>query len=313
LYPPLDTYHNARYFVQLFQPDLAIFVKYEFWYHFLYFLKKSGVPLFLVSGIFRENHIFFRPWGGLFRRTLRAFETLFVQNEFSRKMLAEIGIKNVVVTGDTRFDRVIQITERAKDIPEAMQFSQQRDTVVCGSTWPEDEAFITAYINAFPEHFKWIIAPHEINEDHLKQLEARLTVQTVRFSKFRAQDASARVLLIDNYGMLSTLYRYACMAYVGGGFGKGLHNILEAATYGIPVLFGPRHQRFREAIALNYRGGGFALQAPQEFASYVRRLRNHPEVRKMAGDEAFKYIHNSRGATEKVMMDLRPRLQQHCS
>ena len=251
---PWDTPSHAKRFIEITKPVLAIFIKYEFWYNYSAELKKRNTPLLSVSCIFRAEQLFFKSYGSIFRKILGNFSWFFVQNLESIKLLKSIGITNASVAGDTRFDRVYEITQQGQDIPVANQFKNSQKVFVIGSCWPEDMDLLAAFINE-NQFLKFIIAPHEISEEFLSEIENSLQVKTVRFSEAGAGVEEARVLLIDNIGMLSRLYRYGEFAYIGGAFGKGLHNILEAACYGVPVFFGNKnYEKFQEAKELIMRG-----------------------------------------------------------
>jgi 3-deoxy-D-manno-octulosonic-acid transferase len=247
VYLPADTPGNAAKFIKLVHPEAAIFVKYEFWNNYISVLHSRNIPLYLISGIFRPGQLFFRWYGTFFRSMLRKFKMLFVQDEASSELLRKAGILNVVVAGDTRFDRVRKIACAARHIKELEEFRGEEKLFLAGSSWIPDEEIITKYINLHPGKMKWVFAPHEIDNSNIERLMKLLKVKTARFSLYGStpDNADARVLIIDNIGMLSSAYRYAHIAAVGGGFGKGIHNILEPACWGIPVLFGPRHEKFR--------------------------------------------------------------------
>ena len=303
-YLPLDTAANARRFLDAFRPDAAVFVKYEFWYHYLSELHARGIPTYLISAIFRPGQPFFRRWGGLHRRMLGFFTRLYVQDEASLRLLASIGVDRTQQAGDTRFDRVAQIAAAAESVPRVEAFCQGRPAVVCGSTWPADEEIITDYINSHPESGKWVIVPHEVGEGHVREIVARCKAPAARYSDEAADLAAARVLVVDRIGFLSAVYRYASVAYIGGGFGKGIHNTLEAAVYGIPVVFGPNHRKFKEATDLLERGGAFTIKNKDEFGSLFDSLLENPAIAQTAGGEALAYVRSQLGATEAVIRQL---------
>lgn len=300
-YLPFDTPNNARKWVEVTRPSLAIFVKYEFWYNYSEELRKANIPLISASAIFREDQVFFRNIGSPMRSVLRNFSHFFVQNQTSAKLLQSIGINNVTVAGDTRFDRVYEITSSKERILVAEQFKGDEKVMVAGSCWAEDMEVLAAFITETP--IKFIIAPHEISETFLSEIERSIVGKTVRFSKAsnEAELESAKVLLIDNVGMLSKLYRYGEFAYVGGAFGKGLHNILEAACYGIPVFFGNKnYQKFNEARELIMLGGAFEVNDFADLRGKYEMV-NTPENFMLACEVTRNYVLNNLGATDKVV------------
>jgi 3-deoxy-D-manno-octulosonic-acid transferase len=300
IYMPADIPSNARYFLDKTRPDMALIVKYEFWYNYLNELKKRDIPVFLVSGIFRPSQYFFRWYGRFARVMFSAFNHIFVQDEQSGTLLSRIGIERYTVTGDTRFDRVSQIAAAAKDLPVIETFRGKEMLFVAGSSWETDEDIIIRYINEKPDSMKWLIAPHEISAAHLSRIERKLSVSCVRYSLFNETMKDCRVMIIDNIGMLSSVYRYAGIAAIGGGFGKGIHNILEAACWGIPVLFGPNHGRFREAGDLISRGGACSFNNYETFSAAVEKYSADKAVIERAGEACASYISENKGATDKV-------------
>lgn len=302
-YLPWDTAKNARRFISATQPVLAIFVKYEFWFHYTRELKQKQVPLFSVSSIFRKDQWFFKPQGSLQRKILSHFSHFFVQNHESISLLHNIGFKNVTQSGDTRFDRVRTILQRAEPIPVAEKFKNDQKVFVIGSCWPEDLDVLIPFINE--SKIKFIVAPHEISENSLKDFEGALQVRSIRYSEaLHVNSEEYDVLLIDNIGMLSRLYRYGEFAFIGGAYGKGLHNILEAACYGIPILFGNRsYEKFQEAVDLINRGGAFAIQDYPDLKAKYEML-NVPESFLLACEVTRQYVEENLGATERIM--------QHC-
>jgi len=313
-YLPVDTPGNAKRFVQLVQPKAVFFVKYEFWYNYLGELQRKNIPHYLVSAVFRPSQHFFRGYGSWFRKALNGYTWIFTQEKSSLELLQSVGVKNASVSGDTRFDRVAEIAASAKDIPVAAAFAgAERNVLVAGSTWPADEEKLAAFFEKNPG-WKLLIAPHEIGDAHLDALEKQLRAASsftsagavLRFSKADEKTAAqARALVIDNIGMLSSLYRYGKIAYIGGGFGAGIHNILEAAVYGMPVLFGPNHQKFNEAKMLITEGGAFSFSSAEELEKYLNGWINDPAklalVSKIAGD----FVRRNGGATEKILQHLR--------
>ena len=303
-YLPFDTRRNARRFVQLANPEIIYFVKYEFWRNYLKEIKRRQIPLFLVSAIFRPEQAFFKWYGGWYRNLLTSFTHFFVQNELSKDLLNGINFTNVTVTGDTRFDRVCRIFDQKKSVQEVEQFVNGMPCIVAGSTWLPDEEILTRYINTENHNLKWIIAPHELHENQINRLIESIKVKTVRYSHLLKSDtADYQVLIIDNIGMLSSLYRYGTVAYIGGGFGKGIHNTLEAAVYGIPVFFGPTYKKFQEAVDLVKSGGAFTVRNYDEFAYQFNNLLNNPDKVQKAGIIAGDFVALGRGATAKVIKE----------
>jgi 3-deoxy-D-manno-octulosonic-acid transferase len=303
-YLPLDTSRNAEKLVSIINPSLAIFIKYEFWYHYSRELKKRSVPLLSVSSIFRSRQIFFKPWGGFSRGILRNFTHFFVQNHESERLLNSIGIQSCTRTGDTRFDRVKNILEHTEPIAIAHQFKNDQKVFVVGSCWPEDLEVLIPFINE--NRMKFIVAPHEISENFISDFEKALLVSSIRYSWASGKELEGySVLIIDNIGLLSQLYRYGEFAYVGGAYGKGLHNILEAACYGVPLLFGNKNfEKFQEAIDLINRGGAFAIADYPDLKAKFEML-NAPENFLLACEVTRHYVDENLGATEKIMKYLK--------
>ncbi len=310
-YLPLDTPKNASDFVELLNPRIALFVKYEFWYHFYRSLAKKSIPLFLISAIFREGQPFFRPYGHLFRELLFFTEHIFVQDQQSQKLLADIGYERTSIAGDTRFDRVVEIAENRKELPLVEQFLNNHYTLVAGSTWPGDEKVLASfYHNNHDNGLNFIIAPHEVDQKHIEQLTTLFGETTITYtSLLRSEQVpeNCDVLIIDNIGMLASLYQYGNFAYVGGGFDAGIHNILEAAVYGMPVFFGPNHQKFNEASELLTEGGAFEVKNSQAFSTKLSWLLEHDTERKQASRAAYEYVHSKTGGTSIIMEHLRQR------
>jgi len=312
-YLPLDTPVNAIRFLRLIRPVMAVFIKYEFWYNYLHILKHRNVPVYSVSSIFREDQVFFKWYGRQYGRVLNCFTHFFVQNEQSRKLLAKIGITDVTVAGDTRFDRVLQIKEAAKQLPIVEAFVKKDSgddpkVFVAGSSWPPDEEIFIQYFNAHPE-WKLIIAPHVIGEDHLQQIEKLLQGRKVlRYTEAEKKKVSDYdVLIIDCFGLLSSIYHYGDVAYVGGGFGVGIHNLLEAAVWDVPVFFGPNNQKFQEAQGLK-TSGGFEIHDEKEFGQLMDRFASDPQYLKEQGLQAGRYVKDKAGATAKVLSFVESRL-----
>ncbi len=299
-YLPLDTASNARRFVRTVKPKLAIFVKYEFWYFYARMLRKKKIPLLSVSSIFRPGQLFFRKAGNFNRRILKNFTHFFVQNQESIELLASINLYNATLSGDTRFDRVKEIVDRSEEIPIARQFKGDEKVMVAGSVWAEDLELLIPLVNE--NRLKFIIAPHEIHENQIRELQRAITVKSTLFSNAEGEDLEAcKVLIIDNVGLLSKLYRYGEFAYVGGAFGKGLHNILEPACYGIPVLFGNKnYEKFREAVDLVNRGGAFPVEDYPDLKKKYEML-NIPETFFLACEVCRQYIEENTGATKTIV------------
>lgn len=301
-YLPWDSKRNASRFVEVVKPVLAIFIKYEFWYHYSSQLKKRNIPLLSVSSIFREDQLFFKPYGGFYRNILFNFTYFFVQNDESARLLHSLKIQNFIKAGDTRFDRVNELVKRSAILPVISQFKGNEKTMVIGSCWPEDLDVLIPFINEHYHHIKFIIAPHEISESFISNLEQALNAETIRYSTIgKAKVETAHVLIIDNVGMLSQLYKYGEFAYIGGAFGKGLHNILEAACYGIPIFFGNKnYQKFQEAVDLINRGGAFEVADYLDF-KHKYEMVTLPQTFLLACEVTRQYVEENLGATEKVM------------
>lgn len=299
-YLPLDTARNARRFVSKVNPQLAIFVKYEFWFHYSEALRKKKIPLLSVSSIFRKDQFFFRKTGSFNRRILKNVSHFFVQNQESLELLRSINIYNAEVSGDTRFDRVKEIVDSSESVQIAEKFKSGERVLVVGSAWPEDLELLIPFMNE--KKLKFIVAPHEITEGLLSHLQRSLTVKSILYSQAETVDpAACDVLIIDNVGLLSRLYRYGEFAFIGGAFGKGLHNILEAACYGMPVLFGDKnYQKFQEATDLINRGGAYAVTDYPDLKQKYELL-NIPETFQLACEVCRQYVVENTGATEKVM------------
>ena len=271
-YLPLDTRINAHRFLKLVSPEMAFFIKYEFWYNYLHILKRRGVPVYSVSSIFRRDQVFFHWYGHEYAMVLRCFTHFFVQNETSVNLLRSLGISCATVVGDTRFDRVLQIKEAAKQLPIVEAFKAGRQVFVAGSSWPPDEDVFIPFFNQHPE-WKIIIAPHVIGDEHLRQILSKLKRKTVLYTDTTPEEAAgADCLVINCFGLLSSIYRYGEVAYVGGGFGVGIHNVLEAAVWGMPVIFGPNNKNFQEALGLLAAGGGFEINDDEDFFKSMNQL-----------------------------------------
>lgn len=305
-YLPLDTPRNARRFVELARPCMAFFIKYEFWMNYLTELNRRGIPVYSVSSIFRPDQIFFRWYGDGYRRVLRTFTYLFVQNQASVELLKSIGVMQAGIVGDTRFDRVLEICSEAKALPLIEKFKGSTKVFVAGSSWAPDEDIFIPYFNHHRE-VKLIIAPHVIGEDHLSEIIRKLEGRkVVRYSQATAENVvAADCLLIDCFGLLSSIYRYGEVAYIGGGFGVGIHNVLEAAVYGIPVVFGPNNKRFMEAQGLLQCGGGFEITDSNVFACLMDKFFTDGECLEEAGKAAGDYVRTHAGALQKIMQTVK--------
>ena len=300
-YLPIDTPANAKKFIDLVNPCMVFFVKYEFWHNYLNTLYQKGIPTYSVSSIFRPNQIFFRWYGKSYQQVLKTFAHLFVQNEESKQLLAGIGVKNTTVVGDTRFDRVLDICAAAKQLPLVQKFKGDALTFVAGSSWGPDEDIFIKYFNAHPE-MKLIIAPHVVNDGHLKEIESKLQRSSIRYTQATEENVGkADCLIIDCYGLLSSIYRYGEISYIGGGFGVGIHNVLEAAVYGIPVIFGPNNKKFREAQHLLANKGGFEIHGYDDFEQLMNKFLTDEAYLKQSGKAAGDYVKGNAGAMELIM------------
>ncbi len=321
-YLPLDSKRNAKVFVEAIQPDLVVFVKYEFWYYYFQTLKQRNIPIFIISAIFRPEQHFFKWYGSLFRALLEYCEHIFVQNEESLELLQGIGLEKVSIAGDTRLDRVFENSEAAKAVPIVEAFKGKSTLWVAGSTWSKDEEILAHFFaqkqkENLPTHPKsavhrqpstvshLIIAPHEINEKHLLQIEKQLTVKSVRYSNsssemgFETEDF--QVLIVDNIGLLSSIYQYANYVYIGGGFGAGIHNTMEAAVFGVPIFFGPNYRKFQEAIDLIEVGGAYSIEGLEDLTLKVKRLEESEAFYKQASKLSRDYVLKYKGGSELIL------------
>lgn len=302
-YLPADTPKQATQFINIVQPDIVIFIKYEFWLNLLKILRQKQIPTLLVAAIFRKNQPFFTWYGKLWRNALQGFTHIFVQNQASADLLATIQLKNYSIGGDTRFDRVVEIAQQFKTIALIDQFCNDEKVLVAGSTWPADETLL-AQLALINPTWKFIIAPHEIDTPHLTQLEKTFQ-HHCRFSNINALSTrdlkQKQILIIDNIGMLSSLYHYATICYIGGGFGKGIHNTLEAAVYGKPVLFGPKYQKFEEAKALIQHGGAFSVTDASSLQSTFSTLAENEIMLTVTGSISSAFVYSNAGATKLIM------------
>jgi 3-deoxy-D-manno-octulosonic-acid transferase len=303
VYLPMDTQANAKKFIAAIHPSLALFVKYEFWPNYLLELKKKNIPTLLVSGVFRKNQIFFKSYGSFMRKALGSFDHFFLQDENSEVLLKNIGFKNLTVSGDTRFDRVSHQIEMDNTLRFAEEFKGDSICIVCGSTWPEDEVLLLEYLNSAPENVKFIIAPHKIELDKIENFKEKIIKKTILHSQIdEVNIAEYSVLIIDCIGLLSKIYSYANIAYVGGAAGKtGLHNILEPATFGVPIVIGKNYSEFPEAIRLQDLAGLFSVKNPSECDEILSKLVNNINFRNKTGMIAGHFVNKNTGATQKIV------------
>ncbi|WP_316808352.1 3-deoxy-D-manno-octulosonic acid transferase [Pedobacter agri] len=305
-YLPMDTAQNAKRFLDLINPEMAIFTKYEFWHFYFKELNTRKIPLYVISGIFRPTQAFFKWYGSFYRNILKSVTYFFVQNEESKALLNAIGLQNAVISGDTRFDRVYENAQTARSLPEIENFIGNAPVLVCGSTWPEDEKLLAVLPEKYPD-WKFIIAPHEIHESHIESIEKQFPAGSLRFSVLAsrlkaapAPTSAEQILIIDNIGMLSSLYRYGKTAYIGGGFGAGIHNTLEAAAFGLPVIFGPKYDKFQEAKDLIAIGAAQSISSADELLNaFDSFLKNN-----QAANAAKKYVEDKKGATEIIIRQI---------
>lgn len=308
-YLPFDTPYRVKKFLDLSKPVMAIFIKYEFWDNYLSELKRRNIPVYIVSAIFRKEQLFFKWYGGMYRKVLSYFTHIFVQDDASRELLSKYGVTNVSVFGDTRFDRVQDVYKNTKQIPMVELFvnnnrSDNQLTMVAGSSWQQDEEVYLNYFNEHPE-LKLIIAPHEIHKDHLMHIESMLKRPSIRLSEATEKDIKGKsCLIVDSFGLLSSIYRYGDLAYIGGGFGAGIHNVLEAAVYGIPVIFGPKYQKFKEARDLLQVGGAFSITDEKTFESKMEELSTYRDLLEAAGAAAGDFVKSNIGATNRIIASI---------
>jgi 3-deoxy-D-manno-octulosonic-acid transferase len=317
-YLPLDTRRNAQRMVTLLRPKAVLWVRYEFWLHHLEALRKAGVPTFLVSGIFRKSQPFFQWYGSAWRNMIRGLDHVFVQDDVSRGLLVGIKVDRVSVSGDTRFDRVAQIVRASEELPIARSFRGKGPVLACGSTWPADEELLKEAFGSMGKTPKCIVAPHELGETGLVASEQRFPKPLVRWSELEGATAAniadvlgcetGGTLLVDRMGLLARLYRYGDVAYVGGGFGDGIHSLLESAAWGVPVIFGPRHTKFEEARGLIACGGGFEVRDASQLRDVLQQLMDDPERLQLASYQAKQYVAERCGAAQRVMEHLRSQM-----
>ncbi|MCR9226486.1 MAG: 3-deoxy-D-manno-octulosonic acid transferase [Flavobacteriaceae bacterium] len=302
VYLPMDSHHKVKRFLNIVDPQLAIFVKYEVWPNYLHHLKRRNVPTILVSAIFSERQIYFKSYGGFMRKSLRKFNHYFVQDEKSKNLLESIGIKNSSIGGDTRLDRVSEILKRNNQLNFMDRFKNNQLCLVAGSTWAEDEKILVNYINTATEKIKFVIAPHEIKPAHIDKITSALEKTAIRYSELSGQNLKEiDVLVIDTIGLLTKIYSYANMAYVGGGFATGLHNTMEPAVFGIPIIIGPQFEGFKEAEDLVKEGGIIPISSQDSFDNLMKDLLNNPVSIKTIGAINADYINLNKGASELIM------------
>ncbi len=300
-YLPVDKPSNAKKFYELIKPDLVVFVKYDFWYYYIRDAYKRNIPIILISAVFKPDHVFFKWYGGFYRKILKYFNHIFVQDEESGKLLKRIGI-NSEIAGDTRCDRVIQIAQNPLPLDEVRAFIQNRFTIVVGSMWNEDMQVLKSTINNSCDDILWIIASHNIEDSYISLLEKQITKPTWRYSQLQdSKDRQFQVLFVDNIGKLSSLYQFAKIAYIGGGFGKGIHNTLEPAVYGIPVVFGPKFHKFNEAVEMVKEGAAFTVNNENESSKIFSKLTSDEVFRNTSSKSAYHYIRKKSGATDLIM------------
>jgi len=303
VYLPLDSKKNVSRFIQLVHPEIVFIIKYEFWPNYLNELKSQNIPTYLISGIFREKQAFFKWYGGFYRKALDAFTYFFVQNENSLQLLHQLGKENAIVSGDTRFDRVASILERDNTLDFIAEFKNGTTTVVAGSTWHKDEELLIDFINSNSTDTKYIIAPHNIKQDQIQQLKNNCTKKVILYSEKEGKELKDYdVFIIDTIGILTKIYSYADIAYVGGGFGNpGVHNILEPATFGIPIVIGPNYSHFAEAIELVQIGGCISVNNPENFQAVLNELISDSLVQKSKGNLSAQFVQKNKGAVAKIM------------
>ena len=303
VYLPLDTKSNAQEFLKLVHPNLVFFIKYEYWPNYLNELKKANVKTYLISGIFREKQAFFQWYGGFYRNALKTFDYFFVQNESSKKLLQSLGYQNVKISGDTRFDRVVSILYRENTLDFIQQFKNNTTTIVIGSSWPKDETLLVNFINQADASVKFIIAPHNIKTEQISNLKTQITKSTVLFSEKEGKNLTEfQVFIIDTIGILTKIYSYADIAYVGGGFGNpGVHNILEPATFGIPIIVGPNYSHFAEATALVNMEGCISISNQNELNDAFDNLISNEDIRHEKGHICETFVQMNIGATDVIL------------
>lgn len=306
VYLPLDTIANAKQFLKVVHPEMVFFIKYEFWPNYLKELKNQNINTYLISGVFRKNQAFFNWYGGFYRKALKTFTYFFVQNETSKKLLQSIGFENVKISGDTRFDRVLTLLEKENTLDFIAEFKNNQPTIVIGSSWPKDEELLVNYINKSSENVKFIIAPHNIKAEQIKNIKSQITKSSVLFSEKSNIDLSSfQVFIIDTIGILTKIYSYADIAYVGGGFGNpGVHNVLEPATFGIPIVMGPNFSHFAEATALVGLGGCVSIKDCNSLTEAFSLLLQNEDERVEKGHICSTFVQMNKGATEHILSNI---------
>ncbi|MEC4050362.1 glycosyltransferase N-terminal domain-containing protein [Flavobacterium sp. SUN046] len=309
VYLPLDTVSNAKQFIKAVHPEMVFFIKYEYWPNYLNELQKQHIKTYLISGIFRENQAFFKWYGGFYRNALKSFDFFFVQNDSSKKLIQSIGFNNVKVSGDTRFDRVVTILERNNTLDFIENFKNQQTTIVIGSSWPKDETLLVQFINQAPENIKFIIAPHNIKSEQIQELKQSISKKTLLYSNFQKDPLQEvktyNVFLIDTIGILTKIYSYADIVYVGGGFGHpGVHNLLEPATFGVPIVLGPNYSHFAEATALVKMEGCISISNQQELNEAFDNLIFNEDIRHEKGHICSTFVQMNKGATAIILKHL---------
>ncbi len=301
-YLPMDTPRKAAKFIKYVNPEIVIFIKYEFWFNYLRYLNKNKIPVFIVSAVFRPGQHFFRRYGGWSRKQLKKITWFFVQNQKSKELLLSAGVKNVTVSGDTRFDRVFQIAKQDYDFKLIKKFKQNKRIFIAGSTWPPDEQIVKELINKNPERLKYIIAPHDVNKEHINSLTEIFGSGSVKLSETDENNVSqAKILIIDSIGILSKIYRHAEYSLIGGGFGAGIHNILEAATFGMPIFFGPNYNKFNEAKELVNKGIAYEINRAQALIEKIHYFESHENDHKRISEACKKYVIDNTGATKIII------------
>jgi 3-deoxy-D-manno-octulosonic-acid transferase len=301
-YLPLDTKKNASLFLDIVKPEKAFFIKYEFWYHFLTELRKHEIPTYIFSALFRSNQIFFKPWGKWYREALQTYRHIFVQNRESADLLHRFGFLNVTVNGDTRLDRVAQIADSAPVLTKMEHFCGKQKSMIAGSTWKEDEELFIRYINDCNANVKYVIAPHEVNPQSLERIATALQKSYTFYSSGTDEELQkAKVLIVDGYGYLVSVYRYGMIAYIGGGFTSGIHSILEPAAYGMPVIFGPNYHKFKEAIDMIELGGAHSVTSYEELQFLIDNYLKDEVKLRQNSEKIGKYVEQNRGASSEII------------